>query len=641
MFITNVINYLPDFLIFRPIIPICTLILIFKRQIRTITTLQSINIMNRASFYEELVDRLPDFYYQTDTNGVITFASKAVEIMFGYKKEEIVGKNLSEFVKYKDKYAILESDLNQKKEVYNYEAFIRHKNQSFIPISANIKLLFNSNNEVIGQEGLVRNNSEVKILEKELITLNEILNESHHIANVGYWLIDFQNKTATISNNGKLLLKIAKNNYDLDSFYNLFTFVEKNKLYNAIGRAKSTNKITSLLIKFNQQILSLRIKIFSVNDQIAICTFQDVTEFKEMENKLIESVFNISSIIESTSDIIFSLNKVYQLENFNSAFKKFILNEYNIEVKPGDNFFNILPEKIVKDWQEIFVKAEKDKNLDIDYTYKNKNNFTQYWEMSINTIEDAFNNMAGFACFAKDRTELITKTSALKEANKELETFIHKTSHDLKSPISSGLGLINLAKMNKKADEESLQYFNMIGLSLSNLNSILSDLTEIALIKQGQLDIKEINISECIEKQINAYAFNPQYSDTSIIIDMNQSLLLNTDPIYLNTILRNIIDNAYKYAHVNNDEPRVTIKAVRPQEKKYLLVTVSNNGASIPHEKIDKIFEMFYRAQDTVKGTGLGLYIVKTALNKIQGTVEVTSSKKTGTTFRIILPNLS
>ena len=110
-----------------------------------------------------------------------------------------------------------------------------------------------------------------------------------------------------------------------------------------------------------------------------------------------------------------------------------------------------------------------------------------------------------------------------------------------------------------------------------------------------------------------------------------------SDEILTQTILRNILQNSVKYSQLGIADPRVHIRI--GEEDFYYVITVEDNGVGIRDEFKDKIFEPFVRANDTTKGTGLGLYIVMNALDKLGGKIELVRSEPyKGSVFKLYFP---
>ena len=108
------------------------------------------------------------------------------------------------------------------------------------------------------------------------------------------------------------------------------------------------------------------------------------------------------------------------------------------------------------------------------------------------------------------------------------------------------------------------------------------------------------------------------------------------DKTRLRTIVRNLISNSIKYADLMKEQP--TIEVTASENGSYRQLVISDNGIGIDTVYVDKIFEMFFRATDKSKGSGLGLYIVKENISRLGGTIQTQSAKGKGTTFTINIP---
>jgi signal transduction histidine kinase len=121
-------------------------------------------------------------------------------------------------------------------------------------------------------------------------------------------------------------------------------------------------------------------------------------------------------------------------------------------------------------------------------------------------------------------------------------------------------------------------------------------------------------------------------------IDIPDDLCFRTDLARLTVILNNLIGNAIKYHDATKLRPFVRIAATRAESG--YAITVKDNGIGIAREHQARVFDMFYRASDRSKGSGLGLYIVKESVHKLQGAVHVKSQVGVGSTFTVELPDV-
>lgn len=229
--------------------------------------------------------------------------------------------------------------------------------------------------------------------------------------------------------------------------------------------------------------------------------------------------------------------------------------------------------------------------------------------------------------------KLMKSEKRLLETNKELESFIYRTSHDLKGPLSSAKGLVNLAMSSTKPDEV-WEYLRLIRSSIDKLDSILITLYEVTVIRKGVVVLKEVSLPELIDRLVQNLSSEINYDRMKFCIENDLDEAFISDELLTETILRNILQNTVKYSQLGISDPRVNIKIAK--EDPYYTITVEDNGIGIRDEFKEKIFEPFVRANDSAKGTGLGLYIVTNALDKLGGKIElVRSAPYKGSVFKL------
>jgi signal transduction histidine kinase len=120
------------------------------------------------------------------------------------------------------------------------------------------------------------------------------------------------------------------------------------------------------------------------------------------------------------------------------------------------------------------------------------------------------------------------------------------------------------------------------------------------------------------------------------IINVNQTGTFYSDRWRLKVILNNIISNSIRYR--NGRDPVINVNVEITDRKAF--VEIEDNGRGIPNEHLNKVCQMFYRATDDGAGSGLGLYIVKETIDKLQGSIKIESEVGKGTTVRLMIPEL-
>jgi signal transduction histidine kinase len=225
---------------------------------------------------------------------------------------------------------------------------------------------------------------------------------------------------------------------------------------------------------------------------------------------------------------------------------------------------------------------------------------------------------------------VLDKNDELQKANTELDRFVYSASHDLRAPLSSLLGLIEVAKLDHHGVDH---YLDMMKTKIHDLENFIKEI--ISYSRNSRMDIKKqpVNLRQTVSEVTEALAFSVGNPDIRIENLVSDDMILHTDGMRLKIVLSNLIDNSLKYRDEKKKTPFIRIEAAERDDVK--LIIVKDNGVGIDQLYLDKIFHMFFRASEHSKGSGLGLYIVKETLNKINGTIRVESSLGAGTTFLV------
>jgi len=239
----------------------------------------------------------------------------------------------------------------------------------------------------------------------------------------------------------------------------------------------------------------------------------------------------------------------------------------------------------------------------------------------------------------KAERTLRRQNEELIKINKELDSFVYSVSHNLRAPLMSVLGLINLVQLeNKNGDENIQKYFEMMQHSIHKLDDTLKEILDYSRNARSALNITEIDIKKMIEDSFERLKYMEGSDAIAKSIEISGNIPFYTDPYRLSVIINNLVSNAIKYRDASKDCNKLLVTAHITET--YLELTFSDNGIGISREFHPKIFEMFYRATERSEGAGLGLYIVRETVDKLHGKISVESEIAQGATFKITLPNL-
>lgn len=234
--------------------------------------------------------------------------------------------------------------------------------------------------------------------------------------------------------------------------------------------------------------------------------------------------------------------------------------------------------------------------------------------------------------------ELVLQNEELTKINKELDSFVYSVSHNLKAPLSSVMGLLNLAKIeDAKQGNNFMQYFGMMERSIQKLDETLREIIDYSRNARKELAIEKIDFAKIIQDNLERMEYMPGAELIVKEIFINDDYPFYSDAYRLSVIFNNLISNAFKYADPFKPNPFLKIEITTTPA--YADIKFEDNGIGIQQEYIQKVFDMFFRATMQKEGAGLGLYIVKEATDKLNGTIDVKSVVAEGTRFLIRVKN--
>jgi hypothetical protein len=227
------------------------------------------------------------------------------------------------------------------------------------------------------------------------------------------------------------------------------------------------------------------------------------------------------------------------------------------------------------------------------------------------------------------------KLELVEQKNIELDSFFYRISHDLKGPIASMISLQSLASRTIK-DKDALFYFEEFKNQSHHINSILEELMKLTKIVYSSDAKQRIDFEKLVDDCIASFKYleNFDYVHFDTIIQKNISF--KAEWALVNTVIQNLIENGIKYAKLNQERPFVKISI--GEKDSNLNILVEDNGIGLSEESQEKIFTMFFRAAPKIKGTGLGLHILKRAVEKLNGKINVESQLGFGSKFLVSIP---
>lgn len=230
---------------------------------------------------------------------------------------------------------------------------------------------------------------------------------------------------------------------------------------------------------------------------------------------------------------------------------------------------------------------------------------------------------------------LIQRQLKIEKLNNEMEELIYRTSHDLKAPIATILGITNL--VSRTATPEQLPYFEMIEGTIRKQEKVIRDIADISKNENLRVVREKIDFEELINDAIATYKNG--YEDVEVRVNLDQKAIFYSDKERVKIIINNLVSNAITFRDLHKDEKPWVEITVEGNENE-CLIKVSDNGVGIERVFQKRVYDMFFRGEELSTGSGLGLYVTKNIVQKLRGTIDLESEKKIGTSFKILLPNL-
>lgn len=368
-----------------------------------------------------------------------------------------------------------------------------------------------------------------------------------------------------------------------------------------------------------------------------------INEIKKNEQLIEASERKFRSMIENSNDAIALMDKEGKIIYASSSTPK-VIGYDSIELEGRYVFEEIHPDdkpKLLEHLKEVLNNSET--NLYVEIRKRHKDGDYRWLEChSSNMLDDS--SIEAIIINYRDITnrkiselKIDHQYKELQKVNAELDGFVYSASHDLKAPLLSILGITNIAKIDSNEDT-SIFYFNMIESNITKLLHVIKDIINFSRNIHLEVEKERVDFTGLINDSIQSLHYLENKGKLAFEIVIDQTAEYYSDRSRLGMIFSNMISNAILYHNYNQEKPTISISVSR-NKKQEIEIIISDNGQGIDSQYQPKIFNMFYRASTDSKGSGLGLYIVKNIIDKMEGTIELTSIPGIGTQFKITIGN--
>lgn len=600
--------------------------------------------------FRNLFEKTVDGVYKSSHEGKFIDANPALVSMLGYDtKEELFAIDIKTQLYFEttDRDEAVLQDKTEGTSVFR----LKKKNGSEIWVEDRGQYVEDANGNILYHEGILRDVTErvntdlqLRKSQKETADYRKAQDQSLIVsitdikgnitfANDNFCNISKYSKDELVGQNHRIL----NSGFHSAEFYkNLWTTIAKGNTWR--GEIKNKAKdgtyywVDATIVPFLDdkgkpyQYLALRM---------------DITEKKNSEIKILESEEKFRTIIQSSYDLIQSVYPDGKFEFVNESWLKTL--GYTKEDLTALSIFDIISQEHRNPCMNIFQKVIKGESIEnIKTIFKTKSGEKIILEgNAVPRFKD--NTVIGAQAFFRDVTErekadeaLRINLAELKKTNSELDKFVYSVSHDLRAPLCSMLGVVEIAQ-DDTTEELMLDHLKMLKENIKKLDSFILDILNYSRNSRVEVRKEEINLKELLyDVTQNLKFMGDNNRKIDFKIEVNENAIVHSDKSRLNIIFNNLVSNAFRYQNFQIPNPFVNIKIDTSDTETGIIIR--DNGIGIRKELHQKIFDMFFRVSEESVGSGLGLYIVKEAVTELKGNIEVQSEVGQGSTFIIKIP---
>ncbi|UWX54937.1 PAS domain S-box protein [Maribacter litopenaei] len=602
-------------------------------------------IISSEKKYRELTERISDAFVAFDKNWDFTYVNNKASKIIGRDSIGLVGKNLwEEFPQFAqtEAYDTFKSALENQKYV-QFEQF--HK-----PYDVWIE-----NHIYPSPEGLTiyfRDITKKKVAEQENRKLLTVVENSPGF--IGLSRMD--SNSIYLNQYGRKLVGLPPEGSISDISW--FDFFPENTVelikdeYLPIVLKEGTWSGEAYLKNFETNTyVPTAFSAFTINDKVSKepigigSVAFDLTERKKVEKEILDLQSKMNAAIRIgkigywdwhiESGIIDWSERMYEIYDV----------EHGREINVAFTKTLVHPEDLEMHDKTIEHKTKNRDDSSFTYRIVDRNENIKHVLVQMEVKVDLDGNPINYQGTAIDITQekeaevlLERQNQELKKTNSELDSFVYSASHELRAPLASLLGLVNIMKKEKRSDD-SLLNLRMMENSITRLDEFIGDIVQYSRNKHIEVVPEKINFSALISRSLEDFWYLENTQKIKVIKNIEEGDPFFSDNKRVMVLLNNFISNAIKYHDMEKTSPSIWINIKTNQKE--AIIRIEDNGTGIAKENQDKIYNMFYRTTSKVTGSGIGLFIVKEILDRLKGTVSLESTLNKGSVFTIKLPNLS
>ncbi|QKJ32749.1 PAS domain-containing sensor histidine kinase [Mucilaginibacter mali] len=580
----------------------------------------------------------------------LTKISNACKALFGYEPDELLGDlelwfNLAHpedrhLAVHSHEQLLRGEQIKSRYRIIRKDGAIRWVEKKVIPV-------LNDNGEVIQVDGMVRDITESKIAEEKLRENEARYRRIVETSQEGIWTIDEHNKTNFVN---KKICELLGYTPEEMLGRSLFDFFDDEERISAATRMDNRRMGVKENIDIRYKTKSgenlwTNISANPIFDDTgrykgSLAMITDISKRKKDEEALKISEANLRTLFNNTDSSYVLFNSDLKIVSFNNLAQQYSIAQNNKKLEVNRSVKDYFTEKRWPFIQEILDKVKNEGSAEYELSFIS-NGAAKWHHVRWLTVKNDDQENWGFILANKDITE--AKTAALErerittdliQHNKDLEQFTYIISHNLRSPVANILGLAELLNARTTSAAEKDMVFEMVASAVRNLDTIIRDLNHILQVREPMNEKKEMVLFKDVVESIETTILNSAIKENVLIdCDFAEIESMYTIRSYLYSIFYNLLSNSIKFRKPGIPA-RISIKSHRYLLNDRLELRFKDNGKGIDLAKnTANLFGLYKRFDTSTEGKGMGLFMVKTQVEALGGTIHIESQPDEGTEF--------
>ncbi len=349
------------------------------------------------------------------------------------------------------------------------------------------------------------------------------------------------------------------------------------------------------------------------------------------------------AVLNSTPSSYLLLNTKQEVISFNRISNVAMRFYTGKEIKLRTHFTEYFPVEFKTELENLFDSSLKGKLNKIEKQIHHSKAGELWFRATFAPAKNKIGKPFGVTLIVENITKdkqtealILKQNERLTKTNEELDKFIYSVSHDLRSPVSSVIGITTLIDLTDNVNELK-EYGQLIHGSMQRMDDFIRNVLDYSKNARIHINTEEVDFQELIKNIITDHSYMRETGKIDVRHNIECSSLI-TDRQRLSIIISNLLSNAIKYHDSSKEEQFIEIST--SCDETYFMLSIKDNGLGIKEEHQSNLFEMFYTANSKAQGSGIGLYILSDTVKILGGEVSFTSKYGEGTEFIVKLPKV-